>query len=122
MYYFVENSIVVVKPKEPFLEWLNKNFTDSPVPLTLNSIRIDCNSYLISSINEIEDGVNYIDQRFTDIFAIELSSWIEDKEYWPEELSLKTFWEWFDIEVFPTLIDLGAHTEDNSAYIENTIH
>lgn len=127
MYYFVERSVAVIKPKQAFLEWVNNTFDDLPQQLSLESIRIDCNSYLIPEVNEIEDGVNYIDDKFADLFALELASWTEDESLWPQEFSLKMFWEWFDVEIFPTAIDLSDDANDtaNTKQIstpENTIH
>ncbi|MCX8513989.1 MAG: hypothetical protein RL017_155 [Pseudomonadota bacterium] len=106
MYYFVERSVAIIKPKKPFLNWLLETFDDIPTNLTLESIRIDCNSYLIPEVEEIEDGVNFIDEKFIDLFSLELSSWTEDETIWPKELTLKLFWEWFDVEIHPTIIDL----------------
>lgn len=127
MYYFVERSVAILKPKQAFLDWVNGTFTDLPQPLSLESIRIDCNSYLIPEVNEIEDGVNFVDEKFADLFAMEFASWTEDESLWPQELSLKMFWEWFDVEVFPTTIDLSDDpiegTESKKAdSFENTIH
>lgn len=113
MFYVVERSIVVIKPKQPFLDWINNNLAISnETLLDLSNIRIDCNSYLIPEINEIEDGVAYIDEVYEALFQLELASWSEDQSLWPQELSLKMFWEWFDIEISPTLIDL---TEDDDS-------
>ena len=39
------------------------------------------------------------------LFRIELSSWYEDEALWPQDRSLKAFWEWFDVEVHSTLLD-----------------
>lgn len=114
MYYFVERSVAIVKPKEPFLLWVNSSFDDLEVALTLDSIRIDCNSYLIPEVNEIEDGVNFVDDKFAQLFALELSSWTEDKMLWPqEELTLKMFWEWFDVEIHAVTIDIAEIDEDD---------
>jgi len=128
MYYFVERSIAILKPKQPFLEWVNNTFHDIPQPLTLDSIRTDCNSYLIPEVNEIEDGVEFVNSKFIDLFAMELSSWTEDESLWPETLTLKVFWEWFDVEISPTIIDLGDEdaatkaTKSNKIFDDNTIH
>lgn len=126
MYYFVERSIAVIKPKLPFLEWINNTFHDLPQPLTLDSIRIDCNSYLIPEMEEIEDGINYIDDRFADLFALELASWTEDESLWPQAFTLKMFWEWFDVEIYPTAIDISedAHNEDDNEHksLAKTLH
>ncbi|MCC2645309.1 MAG: hypothetical protein K0R49_1161 [Burkholderiales bacterium] len=127
MYYFVERSVAVIKPKLPFLEWVNNTFQDTPQPLTLDSIRIDCNSYLIPEMDEIEDGVNYIDDKFADLFALELASWTEDESLWPQAFTLKMFWEWFDVEVYPTAIDIseeniGEEDHDRRPVSKTTIH
>ncbi|MDQ5921509.1 MAG: hypothetical protein QG673_1567 [Pseudomonadota bacterium] len=123
MYYFVERSVAVIKPKYPLLEWVNQSFTDLPQELTLDSIRIDCNSYLIPEVEEIEDGIKFIDDKFADIFALELASWTEDESMWPTNLSLKMFWEWFDVEVQPTIIDLTSDYDDNDEQkVEETLH
>jgi len=124
MYYFVERAVAIVKPKEPFLEWINNSF-DDVLPLTLDSIRIDCNSYLIPNIEEIEEGISYIDTKFADIFALELASWTEDENIWPQEFTLKMFWEWFDVEVFPTMIDItNDNPEDDASELplRQTLH
>lgn len=125
MFYVVERSIVVLKPKQPFLDWINNSLAISDENLLdLASMRIDCNSYLIPEVNEIEDGIAYVDEAFEGLFQLELASWSEDQELWPQELSLKMFWEWFDVEISPTLIDLteddGEDTDDDDNH--DTLH
>ena len=127
MYYFVERSVAIIKPKEPFLNWVNKTFQDMPQELTLEGIRIDCNSYLIPEVAEIEDGINFVDEKFADLFAMEFASWTEDEDLWPKEFSLKMFWAWFDVEVYPTAIDLSEGSLDGEdiapqRQLETTIH
>lgn len=124
MYYIVERSVAVVKPKQAFLNWINNNFDDLPRKLSLNDIQIDCNSYLIPEVTEIEDGINFIDEKFIDLFTMELSSWTEDQNLWPKKLSLQMFWEWFDVEIFPSAIDLSNAeiTNYESPVIVDTIH
>jgi hypothetical protein len=116
MYYFVERSVAILKPRQPFLDWINNSFDDLNQEITLESIRIDCNSYLIPEVEEIEDGINFVDEKFADLFALELASWTEDENTWPVDLTLKMFWEWFDVEIYPTMVDI---TNDEP---ENTLH
>lgn len=112
MFYIVERSIVIVKPKQAFLDWINNNLALSDeTQLNLENIRLDCNAYLIPEINEIEDGINYLDDNFDGVFQLELASWSEEQNLWPQERTLQMFWEWFDIEISPTLIDL-SNTQD----------
>ena len=127
MYYFIERSIAIIKPKLPFLNWVNTTFDDLTPKLTMDTIRIDCNSYVIPEVDEIEDGINFIDGKFADLFVMELSSWTDDESLWPKDISLKMFWEWFDIEIYPTAIDLtenehSHHSHEPKKIIESTIH
>ena len=123
MFYIVERSVVVLKPKQVFLDWINsKIMVSEDNLLDLASIRVDCNSYLIPEVAEIEDGINYVDGVFEDLFQLELASWTEDKSLWPEELSLIMFWEWFDVEISPTLIDLEEGSDDEEKVQVDTIH
>ena len=121
MYYFLERSMVIIKPKQPLLDWVNQSFIELPQPLTLDSVRIDCNTYLIPEVNELEDGINYIDEQFADLFELELNSWTDDKKLWPQELTLKMFWEWFDVEVHSTVIDTASDLEEQEPEA-STIH
>ncbi len=124
MYYFVERSVVVIKPKQPFLDWLHVTFNDLKEQLNLENIRIDCNTYLISEVHEIEDGINIIDERYNEFFMLELASWTNDESLWPKDISLKTFWEYFDVEIHPTLIDMTDENQEQTEEKEdtNTIH
>lgn len=127
MFYVVERSVIVLKPKQPFLDWINNTLaSSSETLLDLSSIRIDCNSYLIPEVNEIEDGVSYVDEYFESFFQLELASWTEEETLWPQELSLKMFWEWFDVEISPTLIDMSgddaSETDNENDDSHETIH
>ena len=116
MYYFVERSVAILKPRQPFLDWVNNSFDDLTQEITLESIRIDCNSYLIPEVEEIEDGINFVDEKFADLFALELASWTEDEYVWPTELTLKMFWEWFDVEIYPTMVDISSDEPENTVH------
>ncbi len=103
--YAVDRSIVVVKPKEPFLKWL-KSTPGYELEISLDQLRSDCTAFLVPEFPDPEDAINYIDDRCLEIFEMELASWYEDRGVWPDNRSLKLFWEWFDVEVHSTLIDL----------------
>lgn len=102
--YFVDRALAVLKPKQAFVDWLNA-VPDNDVYLSLESIRSDCTSILIPEYNEPEEAINYIDEIYERLFELELSSWYEDRSLWPQDRSLKVFWEWFDVELSSILID-----------------
>jgi len=49
--------------------------------------------------------VAYIDEIYLQLFKMELASWYEEESLWPKDLSLKAFWEWFNVEIHSTVID-----------------
>lgn len=102
--YFVDRSVAVIKPKEPFLNWLN-NVPGNDMDLTLDSLRADCTVILLPEFTDPEEGVSRIDDMYEQLFKMELASWYENEALWPAERSLKTFWEWFDVEIHSTVLD-----------------
>ncbi|ASK28122.1 hypothetical protein [Neisseria chenwenguii] len=103
--YFVDRTAVVLKPAAPFLAWL-KSLDDGIPDLTLEQLRTNCSVFLIPEFKEPEDAVAYFDERYQEIFAAELSGWEDDEKKWPQDMSLQAFWEFFDIEIHDTVLDM----------------
>ena len=80
--YFVDRSVAVIKPKQPFLDWLNQA-PDNDMDLALDSLRTDCTVILLPEFDEPEEGVAYIDEIYEQLFKMELASWYEDEALWP---------------------------------------
>ncbi|WP_293761931.1 hypothetical protein [uncultured Aquitalea sp.] len=104
--YFVDRAVAVVKPKQPFLDWLNAvPGNEDMVDLSLDSLRSDCTVILLPEFNQPEEAVAHIDEIYEQLFKMEVASWFDDEAVWPADMSLKTFWEWFDVEIHSTVID-----------------
>lgn len=115
-----ENSIVVLKPTQQFLNIINRSIADSGCELNLQALRLGANSYLIPGVDEVEDGIKYVDKQYRLLFELELASWELDHSALPHEPNLELFLEWFDIEVYPMLVELAAiPTTEPEA---NTLH
>ena len=102
--YAVDRMVALIRPKQAMLDWVN-SLPDNEFDLTLEQLCADCTCILVPEFGEIEDAINYIDDIYDRLFAMELVSWHEDEALWPKERSLKTFWEWFDVEIHSTLVD-----------------
>lgn len=103
--YFVDRTAVVLKPTEIFLQWLKQSDSDLP-DLTLAQLRSNCSVFLVPQFDEPEQAVAYFDERHREIFAAELSGWTVDEKNWPQSLDLETFWQFFELEVHDTVLDL----------------
>ncbi len=102
--YFVDRSAALIKPKQPFLDWL-KSVEEKELDITLAQLQCECNMFLIPPYNTPEEAVAYIDEIYLDLFKIELSGWYEDPAVWPEDMSLQAFWEMFEISFHSMVID-----------------
>jgi hypothetical protein len=101
----INRTAVVIKPKEPFVDWLN-SIPDEKVNFTLERISEDNITFLIPQYDNPEDSKNYIRKRFKQIFEWELWGWIVTKELWPKKRTWNMFQEWFDIEINSEVFDL----------------
>lgn len=100
--YSINRQIVILKPKQPFLDWLNNvNSTN----LSLEDIRSDCTIFLIPVVDNLADGEKYIKSIFPDLFDMELSEWNIDENLWPKDRTIEMFRECFDVFFHSTVID-----------------
>ena len=86
--YFVDRTAVVLKPTARFLEWL-KSADENMPDLTIEQIRANCSVFLVPQFDEPE-----------------LAGWDIDKSTWPQDMSLKAFWEFFDTEIHDMVLDM----------------
>lgn len=103
--YFVDRSAVVLKPTEAFLQWLLAADPDMP-QLTLKQLRSNCTTYLIPEFELPEAAISYMDERYREVFEAELAGWEIEKARWPQDMSLKKFWEFFELEIHDMVLDM----------------
>lgn len=120
MLYQVDRSAVILKPTTLFLEWLNQaiNKEGSAIELTLKQIQANCRVLLVEQKETPEEILSDINLRFKDLFELEIASWVESRELWPEKMDLQTFWNFFEIEVMDEVLDLMDEDLKNVALVD----
>lgn len=103
--YFVDRTAVVLKPTEQFLQWLKQSDDNMP-DLTLAQLRTNCSVFLVPEFDQPEEVVAYFDERYQQIFEAEISGWDIPSAKWPQEMSLKAFWEFFEVEIHDMVLDM----------------
>ena len=111
--FIVDRSAAVIKPRQPFLDWLN-NLPGNDITLSLDEMRADCTVVMIPEVTEPEDGIAFIDDITDKLFEAELSSWVADEKLWPQKRNLKMFWEWFDVEIHLGVMDMVSDEIHNT--------
>jgi hypothetical protein len=100
----LNRSALVIKPKQPFLDWL---YTADPTSseLTLRELVREPAIYLTECDTE-EDVADVLGKRCEEIFVEQLVGWFTDSTTWPQDRGFDVFCSWFDYQHHSMLIDL----------------
>ena len=101
----VNRSVLVVKPKQPFLAWA-LSLDDEIKDLTLESLRKDCTAYLVPEIEFDSDQHQVLEWCFELLFEEQLDGWHTEPKDWPQNRNLEMFLEWFEVEFHSLVFDL----------------
>jgi hypothetical protein len=99
----LNRSAVAVRPKQPFLDWVNA--VDDSGTVTLDDLQTTL--YLVPDYEDPEDAEKVLKRVYDDIFCRELQGWYTLESLWPRDRSLKVFKQWFDVEHFDLIEDVG---------------
>jgi hypothetical protein len=98
----INRGVLIVRPKQPFLDWA-AGLDDSGV---LPDVDGEQTVYLIPEFDSDDDAQVIIEKVYPEVFENELWGWHTDESAWPTNRDLKTFREWFAIEVHSVVEDL----------------
>ena len=101
----LNRSAVVVKPKEPFLDWLH---TADPTSheLTLQELVREQTIYLIPECDTGAEVDQALRELCEEIFTEQLAGWFNDETTWPQDRGFEVFCYWFDFRYHSMLVDL----------------
>jgi len=100
--HLINKTAAVVKPKKPFLDWLN-SLPDKP-KLTLHALNKENHVFLLPEHDTEQELELIIQDLYPYVFKIEVSSFCRDKTLWPE-INYQRFLDWFDIQVHSMVFD-----------------
>lgn len=101
----VNRGVLVLKPKEKFLAWVNSS--DEEDVVTLDEAVQDSTAYLTPEIENDNELRQFLEQNYDLLFEQELVGWIQDEAQWPVTRDLPTFLEWFDVEFHSMVLDIA---------------
>jgi len=102
----INRSVLVVIPKQPFLDWLHKADPTSE-GLTLEDLRRDPSVYLLPARDMETDLEKCLKRVCKAIFEEQLDGWYRVEELRPRDRSIAAFREWFEYRFHSMPIDLA---------------
>lgn len=101
----INRAAVIVRLKEPFINWINKvDPYDSRSKLTLEEANEDRTVYLIDDA-EAEHVDEWVELNFKQLFECELEDWYEDPSLWPKDIDRELFDAWCGLECHTVIVD-----------------
>jgi len=100
----LNRSVLIVKAKEPFRQWINS--LPDPDGVTLEELNEDSTAYLIPEYDDDNQRDRILKKTFKDIFEEQLDGWWQDEKNWPVKRDFRTFKQWFDVEFHSVVIDI----------------
>jgi hypothetical protein len=101
----LNRSAIVVKPKQPFLDWLHAADPTSRELTLLDMVR-EPTIYLIPECDTNEDVEEVLNDLWEEIFEEQLAGWYTDTSTWPKNRTFDVFCHWFDWQHHSMLVDL----------------
>jgi len=107
----LNRSAVVVRPKQPFVAWL-KSVEELHLP-DVTLAKLGSTLYLVPDWDDPAEAEQVLREVYDDIFCRELEAWYTDEDTWPKRRTFKLFKQWFDVEHFDLVQDVGHGPIEN---------
>jgi hypothetical protein len=104
----LNRSLLVVRAKQPLLDWLRSLPDPEDNSTTLEVINADASAYLLPSYDDDRDQHALLRSVFRPVFDDQLAGWWTDETHWPKKRTFTVFLEWFDLEWHSVIEDLVA--------------
>src|SRR5713226_9343069 len=111
----VNKAAIVVRPKKSFIDWAN-HFNDGGPTLDLEDARRDPDVFLVDDLENEPEREKVLRKYYKAIFEHELEAWMTDENSWPLKRDLRTFRDWFDVEICSMVLNLAMDPLSEEPY------
>jgi hypothetical protein len=104
----LNRTAVTVVGAQPYLEWTQQHDADiNRGTLTVARARTFGSAFLLPELEAEIEVEEWVEDNASWLFEFQLSSWTEDESTWPTVRDLKTFREWFRVDIHNVVIDVA---------------
>jgi hypothetical protein len=107
----INRTAVSITGAQPYVDWTRQTDADSARGmLTVVRARPYGTAVLLPEFELEEDVQEWIEENASWLFEFQLAAWTDDESSWPVLRDVKTFREWFRVDVHSVVVDM-ADTE-----------
>jgi hypothetical protein len=106
----VNRTAVTITGGQPYLDWMRQtdsDFNRTGVTVVVPRAKAYGSAFLLPEFDLEEDLQEWVEENAPWLFEFQLSAWTEDEAAWPATRDLKTFKEWFRIDIHSVVVDVG---------------
>ena len=104
----VNRTAISLIGERPYIEWTQANDADSSKgQITVQRAQPYGTVILLPEFELEEDIQEWVEENVSWLFEMQLESWTDDESQWPANRDLKTFREWFRVEIHSVVVDAG---------------
>jgi hypothetical protein len=107
----INRTAISITGAQPYVDWTRQTDADSDRGmLTVARARPYGTAVLLPEFELEEDVQEWVEENAPWLFEFQLAAWTDDESSWPAVRDLKTFREWFRVDVHSVVVDM-ADTE-----------
>jgi hypothetical protein len=104
----INRTAVTIVGAQPYVDWTNSHDADvDKGKLTVARAKPYGTAFLLPEVDFEADVQEWIEDNFAELFEFQLSAWTEDEATWPPTRDLKTFKQWFRIDIHSVVVDVA---------------
>jgi hypothetical protein len=104
----INRTAVTVVGAQPYVDWTLRTDADiNKGAVTVARAKPYGSAFLLPELELEEDVQEWIEENALWIFEFQLSAWTEDESTWPATRDLKTFRDWFRVDVHSLVVDIA---------------
>ena len=102
----INRSALVVKPAQPFLDWLHR-VAPTSTDVTLDDLILEPTIYLLPEWDTEDEALQLLAEVSNSIFEEQLNGWYRVPPVSPAARDLRTFPLWFDCSFHSMVVDVS---------------
>jgi hypothetical protein len=104
----VNRTAISVTGAQPYVDWTRRHDASANRGmLTVERATPYGTAYLLPEFELEEDVQEWVEENAPWLFEFQLSAWTDDESTWPASRDLKTFREWFRIDIHSVVVDVA---------------
>ena len=104
----INRTAITIVGAQPYMKWtLQKEADVNKGTLTVARAKTYGSAFLLPEFELEEDVQEWVEENAAWLFEFQLAAWSDDESSWPATRDLKTFREWFHIDVHSVVVDVA---------------